>query len=527
MEISAVSSDDGISCMSEMDVFSEFNCISESEGDGKNIQGNTRLESLRSIGRMVLKDHSTKDHSTIKECRNEPARPAVVIDPKELLHQAVLENRIDAVKFFILNGSDINHVDGKGKTPLMYAIEKNNEKLVKLLLSFSPSLEVVDSRFGYTALGIAVINNNPKLVEILVRAGAKVNHIDKHGQTALQYAVGANNQKLVESLLSKPPKLEWKNLINTGTGKHDNPLCVLIHSNIMLSEKIQTIQILVQEGADVNYSLANKKTALFEAIFLGNLRMIELLCKLGSDVDIFDSEYKTPIDHAQSLGRKDIVNLLLQYRDQANLDYRLNQAIQRRDKRLILNLIRSGANVNNRKNANNPPLHRICMEGDAVFAQFLLDNGARLAEANLPNLLEIIEKQLFSGKRLIEICEFYLKNGSNPNVFDKDGISLLYLGVQKGNLDLVRLLLRYSADPNCSFPNQSNRTAVFYAVINNQKQFVRVLLESGANPNMKDSSGNTIIDYATSMGAKDMITLLLQYGAVITANARGSAKDGN
>ncbi len=522
MEISLVSSVDGISCASEMDVFAEPDCIAEGKGHGKKVQRNANIERLRSIGRMA-----PKAHSAIKECRNEPARPAVVIDPKELLHHAVLESRIDAVSFFILNGSDINHVDEEGKTPLIYAIEKNDEQLTRLLLSFSPSLEVMGSNFGYTALGIAVINNNPKLVEMLVRAGAKVNRIDKHGKTPLQYAVGANNQKLIELLLSVPPKLEWKNLINTGTGKHDNPLCVLIHSNIKLSEKIQNIQILVQEGADVNYSLANKKTALFEAISLGNLKVIELLCKLGADVDTFDSEYKTPIDYAKGLGRKDIVNLLLQYRDQANLDCRLNQAIQSKDKRLTLNLIRSGANINNRRNANNPPLHRVCMEGDPVFAQFLLDNGAKLSEANLPNLLEIIKNQSFSGKRLIGMCEFYLKNGSNPNVFDKDGQSLLCLGVLKGNLPLVQLLLKYSANPNSSFPSQSNRTAVFYAVINNQKPFVRVLLESGANPNMKDSSGNTILDYATSMGAKDMIILLLQYGAEITAKARGGIKDGN
>ena len=89
-------------------------------------------------------------------------------------------------------------------TPLINAVFKNDENLVKRLLAndyLHDAKETTGS--GYTALMYAAMYGREKMVELLVpKSDAKArNNYD--GKTALMYAARHGNEKMVKNLLPK------------------------------------------------------------------------------------------------------------------------------------------------------------------------------------------------------------------------------------------------------------------------------------------------------------------------------------
>jgi ankyrin repeat protein len=58
----------------------------------------------------------------------------------------------------------------------------------------------------------------------------------------------------------------------------------------------------------------------------------------------------------------------------------------------------------------------------------------------------------------IDLIEMICKKGANVNVKNKHSITPLHLAVQQGNLSVVSILIRFSADVNAkAFPNLHNK----------------------------------------------------------------------
>lgn len=90
--------------------------------------------------------------------------------------------------------SDINARTEAGSTPLMLAVARDNEAVVKELLAHrsvgdSPKVDVnAQDKNGISALIIAVNNGNENIVRKLLQAGAKIDLKDNAGKTAKDYA---------------------------------------------------------------------------------------------------------------------------------------------------------------------------------------------------------------------------------------------------------------------------------------------------------------------------------------------------
>ena len=89
----------------------------------------------------------------------------------------------------IEKGAEVNVMDNKGKTSLMYAAAEGNTKIVKLLLREQSRLDFRD-RLGMTAWMHAVENKNLPVVEFLSKK-----EIDDHEN--LFYAVSNENLEAV------------------------------------------------------------------------------------------------------------------------------------------------------------------------------------------------------------------------------------------------------------------------------------------------------------------------------------------
>lgn len=80
---------------------------------------------------------------------------------------------MNAVKFLLENGANVNTKDKKGFTLLMYCVQCNDINLIKLALSYG-ALICSRDKSGFTALDYAVKNNNLEIVKLLCTNGAIV-----------------------------------------------------------------------------------------------------------------------------------------------------------------------------------------------------------------------------------------------------------------------------------------------------------------------------------------------------------------
>lgn len=110
-----------------------------------------------------------------------------------------------------------------------------------------------------------------------------------------------------------------------------------------------------------------------------------------------------------------------------------------------------------------------------------------------------------------------LKKGHNPNELINENSLLSHtLDTQTPNLDIMRELLKYEANPNTI----DNYGATFlmniiysYNSYSLKKDIVKLLLEYGANPNIQDCCGYTVLMFSINNGDIDLTKLLLEYGA--------------
>jgi Ankyrin repeats (3 copies) len=98
-----------------------------------------------------------------------------------------------------------------------------------------------------------------------------------------------------------------------------------------------------------------------------------------------------------------------------------------------------------------------------------------------------------------DMLKILLKNGAKPTINSK-GITLLEEAAAQGNIESVEILIPHSMDV-------INRTKA-YAPLNNaiwskNIKIIQALLKAGADPNIRDSSGNTALDQAVKIYTKD------------------------
>lgn len=102
------------------------------------------------------------------------------------------------------NGADLHHRDKlTGTSILGVAIEHSRIKIIDYLLSrgVNPNLPS-DNKIGYYPIHMAVLFNQPEVLQLLIRYGAKLDVINKRGETPRNLAIRANKKELI-SLLPK------------------------------------------------------------------------------------------------------------------------------------------------------------------------------------------------------------------------------------------------------------------------------------------------------------------------------------
>jgi ankyrin repeat protein len=108
---------------------------------------------------------------------------------------------------------------------------------------------------------------------------------------------------------------------------------------------------------------------------------------------------------------------------------------------------------------------------------------------------------------------------SRANAFGGDGFHPLGLACFFGHLDAARLLLDRGADVNALSTNEHVQTAAIHAAAAAagdeamRYELVKLALEHGADPNLRQGGGFRAIDAARQNGDSRVEQLLLEHGA--------------
>lgn len=166
----------------------------------------------------------------------------------------------------------------------------------------------------------------------------------------------------------------------------------------------------------------------------------------------------------------------------------------------------------------NTPLHLACLRNRVRNVETILRHESNSdSDSTTASTLEKLNKSglaplhIAAKEGFVDVVKVLIKAGADaqkPTATAIDKLTPLMVASQFGHLSVVKLL--YECGVNVEAVDKKHRTGLTHAVMNGQSHIVSYLLRLGANPNTRDSSGNTLVHYSCAYGWYFPFKLLIE-----------------
>ena len=306
---------------------------------------------------------------------------------------------------------------------------------------------------------------------------------------------------------------------------------------------VEGVCILIQAGANVNFSNNPESNPLVSAIQIYSTAILEILLEAGANVDGLGF-LKTP----------------------------LIEAIRYENSSCIARLIEAGANLNQVDTSGTTPLMAAVLHNDFNLVKKLVERGADVNYQNYFDRITALEVAADNGHQEIfeylfpmttceESRQYALQKlsrgiirkqrredtltydfiiaaaigdvrgirqgidaGVDIDAFGVNGKTALHTACDNGRLDVVRLLLKAGADlERCCESDVDTLTPLGFAIRGGNSEIVKILLEAGADIHVKPytDSNQTLLPLAIDRNHLEIAQILIDAGIDLNAIDNG------
>jgi ankyrin repeat protein len=503
-----------------------------------------------------------------------------------------------AVRALLKEGDDVNAAQGDGMTALHWAAELGNHDLGRLLLQ-SGADPAATTRIGrHTPLHVAATGGHYDVARLIVDAGADIHVTTTTGATALHFAAAAGSRATVALLLehgadvnAREPQWGQTPLMFAAAAGRTEVVELLMAGGADVRAAGKVIDITARERADNAESRA--RNARIAAVRLE-------LAAPRTNAEASSAPAGTPARVARSADDSGGEPVPLGYAALVGAQGGLTAtllAAREGHAETVVALLDGGAAINQVSASDRTsPLLMASINGHFDLAMRLLARGADpmlASDAGATPLYAVLNMQWAPKSRhpqpahymqqrvgYLELAEALLEAGSDPNArlskslwyttynrdllgVDRSGATPFWLAAYTLDIPVMRLMLRYGADPNVptakvperyeegvgdfSGPDRSGLPAIPFGgpavfpihaasgvgyglgfagnshrhVPDGWVPAVKFLVEElGADVNARDHNGYTPLHHAASRGDTALILYLVSKGADVKAVSR-------
>ncbi|KAL2798451.1 ankyrin repeat-containing domain protein [Aspergillus keveii] len=225
---------------------------------------------------------------------------------------------------------DLSAVNDTGKTLLHNAVICDDEVVSQLLLELGVDVNTTDN-YHRTALYYAAGNQDPKLVRMLLEAGATP-HADKFENSPLSGCLLGEGSFISQCWTPTDELLAAMHDVIKQLSEHEvspnqfleqRPILQELLFSQTLASSALAVQMLLDLGTDPNTFDDSGMTPLHYAATYGDIRIVSRLLVGGADLEAKNKSGSTAVQIAEQYGRNLVVDLL--FRRTAELEISLRE----------------------------------------------------------------------------------------------------------------------------------------------------------------------------------------------------------
>ncbi|XP_059193230.1 ankyrin-1a isoform X3 [Centropristis striata] len=427
------------------------------------------------------------------------------------LHIAALAGQEQVVTELVNYGANVNAQSQKGFTPLYMAAQENHLEVVKFLLENGAN-QSIPTEDGFTPLAVALQQGHENVVALLINYGTK----GKVRLPALHIAARNDDTRTAAVLLQNDPNPDVLSKVMRETCPLSDvspqtgftPLHIAAHY-----ENLNVAQLLLNRGANVNFTPKNGITPLHIAARRGNVIMVRLLLDRGAQIDAKTKDELTPLHCAARNGHVRIIEILLDHGAPIQAKTKnglspIHMAAQGDHMDCVKQLLQYNAEIDDITLDHLTPLHVAAHCGHHRMAKVLLDKGAKPNSRALNGFTPL---HIACKKNHMRVMDLLLKHSASIEAVTESGLTPLHVASFMGHLNIVKILLQKGASPSAS--NVKVETPLHMASRAGHYEVAEFLLQNAAPVDAKAKDDQTPLHCAARMGHKELVKLLLEHKA--------------
>lgn len=389
-------------------------------------------------------------------------------------------------------GADVNARDNQGAGALMWAAYRGNAHAIRELLEAGAARDARDAE-GHTPLMAACFGAHAEAVRALLEAGCDARALDYGGSGALAYARSSGSEEIVRLLTAHiesggPPRRKYFGiadiLFDTMLDGGVTDTFELVRAAVAVDKKAVSRIIDAIDSGDA------AGTRLIKACAAGNYEAARALIEAGAGVNSRDRRGYTA----------------------------LIWAVDRRHDAVADLLIAAGADIDAADSYGYTPLMWAVERDDLTRVRKLLDNRAAIDAADNKGLTALMWAVI---RKRFDIARELVERGASPDKLDHRGWSALSYALDKNHAGLVELIA--AGCSAAALDNPRPRALVLWAAQNAKTSVLKLAASRGADLNARDSAGRTALIHSVEARDADAVEYLVRAGASVNMRDNSGA----